>query len=163
MIRFATVDDLERIVEIYNQAVAHSFATADTEPIELTERVAWFTDHDQFNFPIYVIEQDGPVVGWCSLNPYRGRRAALLGTAEIAYYLDYDYHGQGIGSALVKHVLDDCPRLGKHSLFAILLEPNVGSVALLQKFGFEQWGRLPNVARIDGKPYSQLILGKSVG
>jgi L-amino acid N-acyltransferase YncA len=35
-------------------------------------------------------------------------------------------------------------------------------VRLLKSFGFESWGRLPDVAEMDGKEYSLSIFGKRV-
>jgi phosphinothricin acetyltransferase len=162
MIRLASPDDLPRIVAIYNEAVEHRFATADLKPVTVEQRVAWFGEHDHSTFPIYVLELEGSVRGWCSLSPYRPGREALLGTAELSYYVCYDFHGQGIGSALVQHALAEAPRLGKRVLFAILLEWNEPSVRLLNKFGFEMWGRLPDVALVDGELVSHLYYGRRV-
>ena len=40
MIRRATLADLSAIVDIYNQAVADRFATADTTPVTVEQRTA---------------------------------------------------------------------------------------------------------------------------
>jgi L-amino acid N-acyltransferase YncA len=162
MIRLAAPDDLRRIVAIYNEAVAHRFATADLQPITVDERVAWFREHDAATFPIYVLEKDGSVRGWCSLSAYRHGRAALLGTAELSYYVSDDFQGQGIGSALVRHALAEAPALGKRVLFAIVLERNEPSVRLLEKCGFALWGRLPDVALIGGELVSHRYYGRKV-
>ena len=161
-IRPATFDDLAAIVAIYNQAVAQRFATADLEPVTVEQRSAWFHEHDPTTLPIYVADRAGAVVGWCSLSAHRPGRAALRRTAEISYYVRADCRGCGIGTALVNHAITDAPRLGKHVLFAILLEKNTASINLLKKFGFELWGRLPDVASIDGELVSQVYYGRTV-
>ena len=46
MIRIATDTDLPAIVEIYNEAVAERFATADLTPVTLERREQWFEEHD---------------------------------------------------------------------------------------------------------------------
>lgn len=163
MIRLAHETDLERIVDIYNQAVTRRFATADLEQQGVADRIAWFRDHEPEAFPIFVYELDDRVVGWCSLSSYRNRRQALLGTAEISYYLDYDFHGRGIGTALVEHAVAVAPSVGKRVLFAILLERNAASIRLLEKCGFERWAFLPEVAEIDGELVSQVYYGRQVG
>src|SRR5262245_26514954 len=61
MIRIAAFDDLPEIVAIYNEAVAHRFATADLKPVTVDQRVAWFREHDSATFPIYVFENEGSV------------------------------------------------------------------------------------------------------
>ncbi|MFC1883180.1 GNAT family N-acetyltransferase [Thermodesulfobacteriota bacterium] len=160
MIRFAELKDLKSIVDIYNQSVPYRNATADLQPITPKQGVERFDLGNKHTFPIYVKEMDGRVVGWCSLFPYRDGRLALMNTAEIAYYVDYSYHRQGIASSLVKHALSDCTRINKRVLFAILLEKNKRSVKLLEKFGFERWGYLPEVAEFDGELCGHIYMGK---
>ena len=41
-LRDATEDDLTEIVDIYNQSIPAGRSTADTKPIEVAQRVAWF-------------------------------------------------------------------------------------------------------------------------
>ncbi len=162
MIRFAKPDDLKRIVAIYNQAVPYKNATADLQPVQTEQRISWFNEHNTESHPIYVKEIDGKVVGWCSLSPYRGGRLALKKTAEIVCYIDYEYHGQGIGSSLIQHALNDCLRIGKRIVFGILLEKNVRSIKLLEESGFEKWGYLPEVAEFDGDLCGHVYMGKKI-
>ena len=155
-IRVASFDDLPGIVAIYNDAVAQRFATADLSPVTIESRRAWFDDHDPIDFPIWVFVQGGRVRGWCSLSAYRSRRGALLGTAEISYYVGRDAQGRGVGTALVRHAVAEAARNGKRVLFGILLERNVASIRLMTRCGFELWGRLPDVALIDGELVSHV-------
>jgi L-amino acid N-acyltransferase YncA len=161
-IRTATIDDLSSIVTIYNEAVEQRFATADLEPVTVNQRSAWFDEHDPASLPIYVAERQGAIVGWCSLSAYRPGRAALRRTAEISYYVGAAARGRGVGTALVRHAIEQAPRLGKHALFGILLERNAPSIRLLTKCGFELWGRLPDVAVINGELVSHVYYGRSV-
>jgi phosphinothricin acetyltransferase len=86
----------------------------------------------------------------------------LEGTAEVSYYVDYAHHGKGIGSMLMEHAIFDCQRIKKRILFAILLEVNVPSIRLLQKFGFEKWGFMPDVAEFSHGLCGHLYYGKKV-
>ena len=162
MIRVASESDLPAIVEIYNQAVEQRFATADLRPVTVDQRRAWFDDHDPLSYPIPVFQQDQAVLGWCSFSSYRSGREAVRGTAEISYYVGLESQGQGVGSALVAHAVREAPRLGKRVLFGILLERNHASIRLMEKCGFELWGRLPDVAIIDGELVSHLYYGRRV-
>jgi L-amino acid N-acyltransferase YncA len=161
-IRTATIDDLSSIVAIYNEAIEQRFATADLEPVTVNQRSAWFHEHDPASLPIYVAERECAVVAWCSLSAYRPGRAALRRTAEISYYVRAAVRGRGVGTALVQHAIAQAPRLGKHVLFGILLERNAPSIRLLTKCGFELWGRLPDVAVINGELVSHVYYGRSV-
>jgi L-amino acid N-acyltransferase YncA len=161
-IRIAQPADLPRLVTIYNQAVVTHTATADIFPFSVEARRAWFDGHDPDSYPIYVYEDEtGLVVAYLSISPYRDR-PALARTAEVSYYVDYAHHGKGIGSALLEHAIQEARRIGKKVLIAILLEDNTRSIRLLEKFGFNRWGHLPEVAEFDGKVCGQFIYGRKV-
>ena len=162
LIRLASRDDLPTIVTIYNDAVAQRFATADLRPVTVAERTAWFDNHDPAMFPIHVFEEDGTILGWCSFSSYRSGREAVLGTAEISYYVGRGSRRRGVGTALVQHAVREAPRFGKRVLFGILLEKNLASIRLMEKCGFELWGRLPDVAMIEGQLVSHLYYGLRV-
>ncbi|HXD42345.1 MAG TPA: GNAT family N-acetyltransferase [Ramlibacter sp.] len=161
-IRLATLHDLSAMVAIYNEAVRQRFATGDLEDVTLEQRLEWFHEHDPAVFPIYVAESHAMVVGWCSLSAHRPGRAAFRRTAEISYYVRAAFRGRGVGTMLVHHAVDEAPQLGKHVLFGILLEKNIASVNLMKKCGFELWGRLPDVASIDGELVSHLYYGRKL-
>jgi L-amino acid N-acyltransferase YncA len=161
-IRLATLHDLGAMVAIYNEAVRQRFATGDLESVTLEQRLHWFHEHDPSVLPIYVAESHAMVVGWCSLSAHRPGRAAFRRTAEISYYVGAAFRGRGVGTTLVHHVVDEAPQLGKHVLFGILLEKNIASVNLMKKCGFELWGRLPDVASINGELVSHLYYGRKL-
>jgi phosphinothricin acetyltransferase len=162
-IRFANRADLPAIVEIYNQAIKSRCSTGDVEEYTIEQRIEWFEKYDPDQYPIYVAELAGEVVGYCTLSPYRPGRKAMSRIAEVSYYLDNSFHGIGIGTALLKFVLSDCARIGKESLLAILLDINPQSIKILKKFNFKQWGHYPDIIEIDGKRCGQLIYGLKIG
>lgn len=161
MIRPATLSDLPAIVSIYNQAVADRFATADTSPVTVEQRRAWFEEHDD-EYPIRVIESEGCVRGWYSLSAYRSGRPGVRGTAELSYYVDADSRGRGYGTAMIAHAVSEARNTGKRVLFCIILERNAASIRLMDKCGFERWGRLPDVALIDGDAVSHVYYGRKL-
>ncbi len=163
-IRIATTDDLAQIVAIYNQAVLRGNCTADTETLEPKERHDWFTEHTPDQYPIAVIcdKRQRKVLGWYSLSAHRKGRKALANVAEISYYVDSEQQGNGIGNMLMRHALDTAAECGLHNLFAILLDTNTVSIALLEKYGFKQWGHLPDIAEFPDKVCGQYIYGRRV-
>ncbi|MDL2217242.1 N-acetyltransferase family protein [Christensenellaceae bacterium OttesenSCG-928-M15] len=162
LIRRATDGDLARITEIYNQAIAAGTCTGDLRPFRTEERRAWLKEHTNKRTPAYVYEENGDVSGYIYLSAYRPGREALSGTAEISYYVDFICHGRGIGSALLSYMLKEAKEVGYETLLAVVLECNVGSMALLEKHGFSQWGVLPGVAKMNGKTYAHFYYGRSV-
>ncbi len=158
-IRIAKIEDIKEIVEIYNQAVLEKFATADTDVLTIESRIDWFNNHHPEKYPILVYEKDGKVLGWCSISPYRPGRNALRYTTEISYYIHKDFRRQGIANTLITESIIYSRRINLKTLFAIVLDRNIGSIKLLEKFGFEKWGHLPNVADFDGEECGHLYFG----
>ncbi len=158
-IRFAKQADLESMVEIYNQAICSGNATGDMDEFTTEDRRLWFSKHHPDQYPLYVAELNQQVLGYCSISPYRPGRRAMANVAEISYYLDYSHHGKGIGSTLIKHAIADCKRIHKKSLLAILLDINLQSIGILEKFGFERWGHFPNIINLNHQKCGHLIYG----
>ena len=81
--RIARFDDLPAIVEIYNSTVPSREVTADTEPISVESRHAWFAEHTPERRPLWVAEEEGRILGWLSYSNFYGR-PAYSGTAELS-------------------------------------------------------------------------------
>jgi L-amino acid N-acyltransferase YncA len=158
-IRAASQDDLPAIVAIYNQAIACGLKTGDIEPVTVPSRRAWFEEHDSSRYPIFVAEEMGAVVGYATLSAYRPGRAALRRTAEVSYYVDENCQRRGVGTRVLRHAIEQARGLGFKTLLAVVIEANLGSVALLKNFGFEQWGLLPNIVEHQGASFGHVYLG----
>lgn len=109
-IRRARKEDLKRITEIYNQAIKSGGCTADLKIYEASERISWYNSHLEERFPIFVYEEEDNLLGYSYLSKYRGGRQAFKDVAEISYYIDFQHHGNNIGSKLVQHSLDFAAR-----------------------------------------------------
>jgi L-amino acid N-acyltransferase YncA len=149
-IRKIEMADLDAVNEIYNQAVRSKYQTAETEETSLDDRRRWYEEHLSGCYPVFVIEDLGEVVGWISLSEYRKGRRALRHTSEVGFYIRKDKQGKGLGTQLLKFVIREAREIGIKTLIAILLEPNTPSIRLLEKFNFQKWGDMPNVAEFDG-------------
>jgi len=158
-IRIAKYEDLELMVEIYNQAIAAGEKTADITPVSTDEREPWFEEHPPDKYPILVAESDGSIAGYLTISAYRPGRTALRYTAEVSYYIHSLYHHQGIASNLLKYAIDICPSLRIKTLLAIVIESNRASIRVLEKYGFERWGFLPRVAEFGGNEVGHLYYG----
>lgn len=162
-IRIAEPRDWLEIIVIYNHAIDTRIATAHLEHVSVASRNAWFEEHNNPRYPIYVDESAGKIRGWCSVSAYRAGRGALVKTAELSYYVHPDFRRQGIATSLIQHSITGCRERGFQNVFAVLLGVNRPSVSLLRKLGFEQWGHLPGVAEIDGTEIDHLYFGKKIG
>ncbi len=159
-IRHITQSDFKEVTKIYNHAVDEKFATADTEYVTVDSRKEWFAQHSPETYPIYLAEENGQVIGWCSLSPHRPGRKALRTVAEISYYVHKDHRRKRVASSLINHTINSAKELGFKNLISILLDANTTSIFILEKFGFEKWGHLPDIASINGVVCGQFIYGK---
>jgi len=73
--RLARFDDLPAIVAIYNSTVASRMVTADTEPVSVASRHAWFAEHTPEKRPLWVLESNAGILGWLSYSNFYGRPA----------------------------------------------------------------------------------------
>jgi phosphinothricin acetyltransferase len=160
-IRHAERDDLPRIVEIYNATIPSREVTADTEPVSVESRIAWFEAHRPESRPLWVAEGAGGIDGWLSISTFYGR-PAYDGTVELSVYVADDRRGCGLGSMLMRHALVQAPALGIEALIGFIFRHNPRSLRLFHNHGFERWGLLPAVAVLDGTPRDVVIVGRKV-
>lgn len=159
--RLARFEDLPAIVAIYNSTVASREVTADTEPVSVASRHAWYSEHTPDKRPLWVAERDGEIIGWLSYSSFYGR-PAYAGTAELSIYIAQAARGQGLGSYFLQQAIDFAPQIGVHTLLGFIFGHNRPSLGLFERFGFERWAHLPRVAVLDGVERDLVILGKRV-
>jgi phosphinothricin acetyltransferase len=165
--RLARREDLPVIVDIYNSTVASREVTADTEPVTVESREAWFADHAPERRPLWVIHSSDDqsdnraVIGWLSYSNFYGR-PAYSGTAELSIYIDEAWRGKGIGRYCLEQAIAYAPQVRVHTLLGFIFGHNAPSLALFRKYDFETWAHFPRVANLDGIERDLIILGKRV-
>ena len=157
----ADIEDLPAIVEIYNTTVAGRMVTADTEPVSVADKLAWFHAHNSNTRPLWMVKDNQTVIGWASYNNFYGR-PAYDGTAEISIYLHPGARGKGYGKKILQHCISQAKTLGIHTLLGFIFRHNEPSISLFKNMGFEEWGVLPGIAVMDGHYYSLSIFGLKV-
>ncbi|HMP84521.1 MAG TPA: N-acetyltransferase family protein [Verrucomicrobiota bacterium] len=159
-IRPATEADLAAINGIYNHYVHHSTCTYQEAPETMEDRLRWFRHHDE-NHPVIVAVTDGRVVGWGSLSAYNPR-SAYRRTLESSVYIHHQYHRCGIGSLVMRELIQRARQLGCHAIIAGIDAEQAASVALHTRLGFEKVGRLKQVGFKFGRwldvIYTELLL-----
>lgn len=144
-IRLFKSDDKTRIVAIYNQAISEGAITTDLDEVTIADKEDWFRGHDEERHPLFVIENEAGVVGWCSLLPWQSGEA-LAKTVQLLIFIEHGHLRKGYAEALLTHAFEHVGMAGVKHILALLLEGNRPAIQLLAKFGFKLWGHLPEVA-----------------
>ena len=136
-IREAIQEDLPQLLTIYNDIILHTTAVYDYEPHTLEMRQAWFkTKHEQ-GFPVFVAEEDGKILGFSSIGPFRAW-AAYKYSVENSVYVAAKVRGKGIGKLLIPPLIDASKKMGMHTIIAGIDASNEASLKLHKNFGFEE-------------------------
>ena|ERR1039458_3864535 len=160
-VRDAEAADLPAIVDIYNATIASRMVTADTEPVSVESRRAWFEQHSPARRPLWAVLEGGRVIGWLSYSSFYGR-PAYDRTCEISIYLAPEYQRCGLGSDLLRRAIEHAPAIGVSTLLGFIFAHNTPSLRLVEKHGFARWGYLPRVAILDGVERDLAIVGRRV-
>jgi phosphinothricin acetyltransferase len=161
IIRDALEADLPAIVEIYNEAIRGRVSTAQLDEVSVEQRQPWFRQHSAASHPLWVAEIEGEVAAWFSFHPFI-KRAAYRGTAEISVYVSGRCRRRGVGKALLAKAIEHSSELKLSALLGLIFEHNDPSLQLFERMGFERWGLLPRVARVDGVDHGVVIVGRLV-
>jgi len=153
LLRPAALDDAAALRAIYNVEVETSTATFDLVPRSLDDQRAWLAARSGA-FSAVVAVEDGTVIGFASLSPYK-ERAAYRTTVEDSVYVDRGRHGRGVGRALLSHVVDVAAASGFHAVMARIEAGGTASRALHAACGFE----LVGVEREVGRKFNRWLDG----
>ena len=155
-IRLARADDADAICAIYNEGIADRLATLETELRTPDERRAWLAARDA-RHPVVVVEHDGAVIGWASLNVFNPRDA-YRHVADISVYVARASRGKGAGTALLSRLVELARDIGFHKLVLAGFPDNAAGVALYRRSGFNEVGIYREQGRLDGRWVDVLLM-----
>jgi len=154
-VRHARGDDADAISLIYNEGIADR-ATLETEPRTPQERRSWLAARDA-RHPVVVVEGDGVVIGWASLNAFKARDA-YRHVADISVYVARAARGKGAGTALLERLVALGREIGFHKLVLAGFPTNAASVALYSRLGFREVGVYREQGVLDGRWVDVLLM-----
>src|SRR6266498_3526871 len=161
IIRDAVEADLPVIVQIYNATVPTRMVTAELEPTTVEARLPWFREHSSEHYPFWVAESDSRVIGWLDFKKFLPR-CAYRGTAEISVYVDEKFRRRGVARRLLEEAIARASSLEINAMIGLIFAHNEPSLRLFDRLGFERWGLLPRIARLDDVARGLAIMGRHV-
>ncbi|MCV9908857.1 GNAT family N-acetyltransferase [Brucella sp. HL-2] len=107
---------------------------------------------------VIVATLDGKIVGSCDIRRADGRR---IHAGTIGIGVHDDYHGQGIGTGLMREIIDVADNwLNLHRLDLTVFADNLYAIQLYENFGFEREGVLRSDAFRDGQFVDCILMGR---
>lgn len=157
-IRDAVPSDAAAIASIYNQGIVDRIATLETEERAAEDRLQWLAAREP-RHPVLVAELDGTIVGWGSLNQFNPRKAYDF-VADFSVYIERDWRGKGVGSALLRALIARAKQLGYHKMVLSALPWNTAGMGLYEKYGFRTVGIYREQGLLDGKWVDTIVMEK---
>jgi len=143
-LRAAEDRDLDAILAIHNDAIAHSRAIWTDALVDRREREHWLAARREAGHPVVVAEVDGVVAGYATYGPWR-LKSGYRYTVEDSIYLDRAFRGQGIGGLLLGEIIRIARERGLRVMIADIEAGNTASIRLHERFGFTHAGLLRGI------------------
>lgn len=161
ILREAHEDDLPGILAIYNDAVLTTTAIWNDTPVDLANRRAWLKDRRDRGFPVLVAAEGAEVLGYASFGdfrPFEGYRISV----EHSVYVAQPARGRGLGRVLVEALFAPARALGKKVMIGGITGGNTASIALHQRLGFQETGRLLGIGTKFGQRLDLVFMQKDL-
>lgn len=134
--------DWEAVRSIYQKGIATGNATFESNA---PDWVNWDAGH----LPnCRLVARAGDcVAGWGALSPVSSR-CVYCGVAEVSLYVDAEHRRRGVGTALLRALIEQSEKAGIWTLQAGIFPENTGSIRLVQGHGFREVGRRERIGKM---------------
>ena len=143
-IRNVRQSDAEAIAAIYGHHVLHGTASYEVDPPSIEETLTKIGHVTAPGWPFLVAEANGRIAGYAYSTQFRDR-AAYRFTCEDSIYVHPDMMGHGIGKGLLEALMERSAQFGFRTIVAVIGGAEPASIALHEKCGFAEVGRLQAV------------------
>ncbi|GHA10403.1 N-acetyltransferase [Arenicella chitinivorans] len=156
-VRLTRPDDATQIRDIYNQGIESGESTFDTTPRSVSDIEPWFNTLD--DYPVLVAEQNDQLIGFARIFEYRAR-ACYRQNTEFSIYLTNAARGHGVGTKLLRQLIERAETLGYTKLLSRIFTFNHASLALCRKTGFREVGFYARHGQVNGQWLDVVIVEK---
>jgi L-amino acid N-acyltransferase YncA len=162
-VRAATVEDVPAIHSIYSYHVLHGLASFEEEPPAQEEIRRRFDDVRSRGLPYLAADFGGVLAGYGYCAPYRSRSAYRY-SLEDSVYVRHGSEGRGVGSALLRMLIERCEGLGYRTIIAVIGDSgNAASINLHASFGFLRVGTLRSAGFKFGRWVDSVLMQRPLG
>ncbi len=144
--------DWVQVSAIYLSGIKTGIATFQSEVPSWEE---WNNDH--LKSCRIVARFGNSVLGWAALSP-TSSRCVYAGVAEVSIYIDEDHKGHGVGTALLKALIEHSEEEGIWTLQSGIIKENSSSINLHKKCGFRELGIREKVGKMGNGKWHDVVL-----
>lgn len=144
--------DWKQVCDIYAQGIKTGRATFQAEVPSWEE---WNRGH--IRLCRLVARSGDDVLGWAALSP-TSSRSVYAGVAELSLYIDEKHQGQGVGAALLTHLITVSEDNGFWTLQSVIIRENAASIRLHTKCGFREVGIREKIAKMSNGAWHDTVL-----
>ena len=101
------------------------------------------------------------IAGWLTLKPFLPT-GAYRGISEVSVYVDARFRRRGVVRALLEEAIARGSSLQIRAMVGVIFAHNEPSLKLFGQLGFEKWGLLPRIVRLDRDERDLTIMGRHV-
>lgn len=145
----ANEQDLESMLDLYNQYIETTSILFDHGPISLEEfSTRVYIRHNTYK--TFLIKSDNEFYGFCFLTQFQ-KKIAYAKTAEVGIYLKPEFTRKGLGREILAYLEAIARKQHMEVLIASISGENVASLSLFRKLGYEQCAHYKRVAEKFGR------------
>ena len=132
--------DAKDVLEIYQQGI-------DSDNASFLEKAPTWKHFDSSHIkePRLIATDQNKVVGWAALSTIE-TTGQFGGVCEVSVYIAENYRNNGVGSTLLKNLIELSEKLNIWTLEANIFPENTASIKLHKKFGFRIVGTREKVS-----------------
>lgn len=142
--------DALAIREIINDSILNTSHNYDYEPKSLKEVETLFAEKLKDGFPVLVGEVEGEISGYATFGKFRAKPGYNT-TIEHSIYLTANTQGKGLGTEMMRQLIQTATNQGYHVMIAGMDSENLGSYRFHERLGFKEVARFSEVAFKFGK------------
>ncbi len=167
-IRYATIADAPRLLEIYSYYVENTVITFEYK-VPTLEEFKSRIENTLKKYPYLCIEKDGLVVGYSYAGSFKGR-AAYDWSVETTIYLDRTVQKCGLGRKLYEALEEELKKMGNLNLYACIVYPQKedqyltkNSACFHEHLGYTTVGTFHNCGYKFNRWYDMIWMEKIIG
>ena len=137
--------DIPEILNVVNHAILYSTANYNYEPQTLEEQTTWFRTKMEKGNPVLCAYDQDSFAGFATYGTFR-EKSGYQFTAEHSVYVAPGMEGKGIGTILMKELIEIARDHKIHCLIGGVDAENKESLRFHERLGFVECGKIKQAA-----------------